>query len=121
LLAFLCEVPVVWSFIYLALGRVLGLIVRLAHENPRWGYQRRGTRHQQPGRRLRAGGHAGRVGTHGAVPVPVGSAGVVWRSGSIQRLSAGRRYTTERIAVRVAAQLRMLHDRSSRGGRSITH
>jgi putative transposase len=27
LLAFLCEVPVVWSFIYLALGRVLGLIV----------------------------------------------------------------------------------------------
>jgi hypothetical protein len=27
LLAFLCEVPVVWSFVYLALGRVLGLIV----------------------------------------------------------------------------------------------
>ena len=27
LLAFLCEVSVVWSFVYLALGRVLGLIV----------------------------------------------------------------------------------------------
>jgi len=27
LLAFLCEVPVVWSFVYLALGRVLELIV----------------------------------------------------------------------------------------------
>ena len=45
--------------------------------------------------------------------MPVGSAGVVWRSGSIQRRSAGRRYTKERIAVRVAAQLRMLHGRSS--------
>ena len=27
LLAFLCEVPVVWSFVYLALGRILELIV----------------------------------------------------------------------------------------------
>jgi putative transposase len=27
LLAFRCEVPVVWSFVYLALGRVLELIV----------------------------------------------------------------------------------------------
>jgi hypothetical protein len=27
LLPFLCEVPVVWSFVYLALGRILELIV----------------------------------------------------------------------------------------------
>jgi putative transposase len=27
LLAFRCEVPVVWSFVYLALGRILELIV----------------------------------------------------------------------------------------------
>jgi hypothetical protein len=27
LLVFLCEVPVVWSFLYLAVGRILGLIV----------------------------------------------------------------------------------------------
>ena len=27
LLVFLCEVPVVWSFVYLALGRILELIV----------------------------------------------------------------------------------------------